>query len=141
MGTSHNSSEINLWDICSQKISAVLEDEKLKKIHKIDFSENGYHLISSSKNCNIVNLWDLRKQSIVKSVEIPEVEGINDIEFDFVGKYIAISAEKSYVFNLKTNELVNLDDTKDCNFMKFDRDMEYILSVSEKGKMIINLIN
>ena len=141
MGTGHTSAEIYLWDITNQKVSAVLENEKMKNTTKIDFSENGYHMLSSSKDSNIVNLWDLRKQDIIKSIEIPNCDSILNAEFDFVGKYIAISAGKSYVFNTKTAELINLDNTKDCNFMKFDRDMEHILSVSSNGAMNVNLLS
>lgn len=140
MGTSHNTSEIYLWDITSQKVSAVLEDEKMSNISNIDFSENGYHMLSSSNDNNIVNLWDLRKQDIIKSIEIPNCQSIKNVEFDYIGKYIAISSGDSYIYNTKSNELINLDDTKECNFVKFDRDMEYILSISCKGDMNINLI-
>ena len=151
MGTGHNNSEILLWDITTQKVSAVLEDEKMKNISKIDFSENGYHMISCSKEMNVVNLWDLRKQDIIKSIEIPQLEcdqGIHNVEFDFVGKYIAISSGRNpYVFNTKSSELVNLNSVNNnnnndlsCNYVKFDRDMEYILSVSENGIMNVDLI-
>ena len=142
MGTGHSSPEIYLWDITTQKVSAVLEQaEKMKNVTKIDFSENGYHMLSSSKDSNIVNLWDLRKQDIIKSIEVPKCESILNAEFDFVGKYIAISAGNSYIFNTKTSELINLDNTKDCNFMKFDRDMEHVLSVSSNGGMNVNLLS
>merc|ERR1711957_682199 len=60
MGTGHSSPEIYLWDITNQKVSAVLENEKMKNTTKIDFSENGYHMLSSSKDSNIVNLWDFK---------------------------------------------------------------------------------
>jgi WD40 repeat protein len=148
MGTGHNSSEILLWDITTQKISAVLEDENMKNVSKLDFSENGYHMISCSREMDIVNLWDLRKQEIIKSIEIPDKnQGIQNAEFDFIGKYIAISSGKNpYIFNTKTSDLINLNNNNnnnsiDCDYMKFDRDMEFILSVSKNGKMNVDLIN
>ena len=146
MGTGHNSSEILLWDITTQKISAVLEDENMKNVSKLDFSENGYHMISCSREMDIVNLWDLRKQEIIKSIEIPDKnQGIQNAEFDFIGKYISISSGKNpYIFNTKTSELINLNNNNnsiDCDYMKFDRDMEFILSVSKNGKMNVDLIN
>jgi WD40 repeat protein len=145
MGTGHNNSEICLWDITTQKISAVLVDEKMKNVNKIDFSENGYHMISCSRDMNVVNLWDLRKQDIIKSIEIHDKKlGIQNAEFDFIGKYIGITSGKNpYIFNTKTSDLINLDDNNslDCEYIKFDRDMEFILSASKNGKMNVDLIS
>ena len=79
-------------------------------------------------------------EPIIKTVEIPQCKGIENVEFDFVGKYIAISSGNSYIFNTKSSELIDLDNTMDCNYMKFDRDMEHILSVSSSGNMNVNLL-
>lgn len=146
MATGHNIPEIYLWDITNQKVSAVLEDTKMPSVSNIDFSENGYHMISSCRESNLINLWDLRKQEVIKSIEIP-LGSVQKAEFDFVGKYIAISAVKgdSYVYSVKSGELIPMEidiDMKgnEFNYMKFDRDMEYVLNVCGNGDMNVNFI-
>jgi len=140
-GTGHNHGLICLWDINSQDVAIKLNSDDSNDILKISFSENGYYFVSTSKNSNVVNLWDLRKQKIIREINLPENSHVENAEFDYFGNSIGICADRSYIYNVKTCELVSeIDSIQNCNFLKFDRDMEYFMTTNFNGDIRTNLI-
>ncbi len=110
-------------------------------ISKICFSENGYYFVSTSLNSNSVNLWDLRKRKIIREIRLPEKSPIEYINFDNFGNTLGICADYSYVYNIKTFELINnIEKSRNCKYIKFDRDMEFFMTANSEGNISTSLI-
>jgi len=141
LGTGHNHGVISLWDMNTQEIALKLSTKEATDISKITFSENGYYFASSSKGSNNVNLWDLRKQKVIREIKLPENSLVANIEFDNFGNSLGICAETSYIYNVKSSELISeIDSNSNCNYIKFDREMEFFMTTNTNGEVLTNLI-
>lgn len=141
LGTGHGHGLISLWDMNTQEIAINLNTNDGRDVSKITFSGNGYYFASSSKNSNTVNLWDLRKQKVIREIKLPEKSLIENIEFDNFGNSLGICADYSYIYNVKSSELLSqIYPNLNCNFIKFDREMEYFISTNSEGEIYTNLI-
>jgi len=141
LGTGHNHGLISLWDMNTQEIAINLNTNDAKDISKITFSENGYYFASAAKSSNSVNLWDLRKQKIIREIKLPEKSLIENIQFDNFGNSLGICADHSYIYNIKSSELISeIDPNLNCNYIKFDREMEYFMTTNYEGEILTNLI-
>lgn len=141
MGTGHNHGVISLWDMNTQEIAINLNTNEANDISKITFSENGYYFASASKGSNSVNLWDLRKQKIIREIKLPKKSLVANIEFDNFGNSLGICADNSFIYNVKSSELISeIDSNSKCNYIKFDREMEFFMTANIDGEVLTNLI-
>lgn len=141
LGTGHNHGLISLWDFNTQEIAINLNTNEAKDIKKISFSENGYYFASSSKDSNSVNLWDLRKQKVIREIKLPENSLVSDIQFDNFGNSLGICAENSYVYNVKSSELISeIDSNTNCNHIRINREMEFFMTSNIDGNITTSLI-
>lgn len=141
LGTGHNHGLISLWDMNTQEIAINLNTNDSNGVSKISFSENGYYFASASKGSNSVNLWDLRKQKVIREIKLPENSLIMDIQFDNFGNSLGICAENSYIYNVKSSELISqIDSNLNCNYIRFDREMEFFMTSNINGDISTNLI-
>lgn len=125
----------------TQEIAINLKTNEAKEISKITFSENGYYFASASKCSNTVNLWDLRKQKVIREIKLPENSLVADVEFDNFGNSLGICADKSFIYNVKSSELISeIDSSSNCNYIKFDREMEFFMTANTNGEILTNLI-
>jgi pre-mRNA-processing factor 19 len=94
LGIGCSDGKVVIWDLRAGKIASVLQGHTDQPILSIAFSENGYHVASSSNNDTIL-LWDLRKQKVVAQISATNEgeEGnsllITSMAFCPIGKYIA----------------------------------------------------
>jgi len=100
--------KVALWDLKTQKLASVLEGATDSKITALSFSENGYHVATSTIG-GTVTIWDLRKQNIIATHSTPTTpttnnetddqtepnttepksNGVHSLAFCPTGKYIA----------------------------------------------------
>jgi pre-mRNA-processing factor 19 len=83
---------IKLWDVKSQQNVANLSGHN-GSIKSLYFSENGYHLATTSGSDSHVKFWDLRKQTNFYSLEIGS--GIGNVRFDHSGRYVGVAHENN----------------------------------------------
>lgn len=83
--------------------------ETLGEIQSMNFSENGYFFVVSSKNSKDVKVWDLRKQEVVGVLE-SENGGINEVIFDPSANFVAVLGNDVRVFNNKSWNLLKVYD-------------------------------
>lgn len=97
---------IKLWDLKTATSAAGLEHSHKTPLKSINFSENGYHLCSSSSS--ELTIWDLRKLSILHTLEFDAP--VLSAKFDHSGKYLAAltSAGESGVVKIYTPKKMEL---------------------------------
>lgn len=76
---------IRIWDVKEQKNVHSFEGHSAP-ISCVAFSENGYHMASSSAD-NTVKIWDLRKLAEFKSISCSD--RVSALSFDHSGKFLA----------------------------------------------------
>lgn len=93
-----------VWDLKTQKIDSTLKcnDDK-NSIDSIAFSENGYHLATSSSSSPTLLVWDLRKMKTVATIDNSQSSGddkdgggtgnVRSVAFDPDGTHLAYSGE------------------------------------------------
>jgi WD40 repeat protein len=90
---------VRLWDL--KTCTSVANMSTATPVISIDFSENGYHLATSTSDS--AQIWDLRKLAILHSVPVAGA----CVRFDASGKYVAFGAGAGIsVFTAKKLELV-----------------------------------
>jgi pre-mRNA-processing factor 19 len=92
---------IHLWDLKSQSRAASL-DGHVGPVQALAFSENGYHLASSSEGESCVRLWDLRKLTNFHTIHLARDAGDRPIlgsalAFDDSGQFLAVGTSNGTV--------------------------------------------
>lgn len=132
LATGDKNGSIQLWDIPNETSVINLEGHE-NQINSICFSENGYHMASSSKDGNIVKLWDLRKTNQSLTIELENKIKINKVKFDPTGHNLAVAEDDLRLINCKNvNEqiLISNNSQKCILDMKFEKDFGFLASVS-----------
>lgn len=94
--------KVEIWDLKSQKLGSTIQTSGQASIHKLVFSENGYHIASSASD-GTVTVWDLRKQKIITTIKSSESNTPHTLAFDPYGKFLAYgsSAEEVTIAGVK----------------------------------------
>lgn len=83
----------------------------------------------------------MRKRKVIREIRLPEYSYVENIEFDNFGNTLGICSNSSFIYNVKTCELINeIDNNRKCNYIKFDRDMEYFMTANTDGNIFTSLI-
>lgn len=120
-----------MWDLTTQNVVATFEAHK-NEINGLTFSENGVYFASSSFKENVVNIWDLRKSQTIRKIELPENFEIRSIKFDHSGTYLGIAGTTTYIYHMKTWNLVAefKENTDIVTDIKFGKDSKYFATTS-----------
>jgi len=109
----------------------------LGKVNKIDFSENGYHMLLTGKS-NLVEVWDLRNSEEV-SKEVSVGGKVREACFDNSGRYMLVADENLHFFDTKKfNNFCNIDVGVDkMSVLKFGKFSSRIVCADEEGGLKI----
>jgi len=99
LGVGTTEGKLKIWDLKTQKLAQTLEGHE-GSVTSLCFSENGYHVVSSSSSGEVL-VWDLRKGKTIKTLnqkeESDDTSSIGAVccaAFDPSGRYLAYGGEK-----------------------------------------------
>ncbi|KAI8899762.1 WD40-repeat-containing domain protein [Globomyces pollinis-pini] len=140
LGTGSEDSVFRLWDLKSRVMATALNGHT-GPISSISFSENGYHLATTSSSDSFVKFWDLRKLSEFHTLQmdIPDgFQGVNKVRFDNSGKYVGVThGPKISLYTVKKwDEIVTYENHNAAvtDFV-FGPDAQYLVSSSTERKV------
>lgn len=105
LGTGSEDACVRLWDLKSRVVAAEFTGHT-GPISSLNFSENGYHLCTTSSTDALVKFWDLRKLSEFYSLPITlngDGTGVARARFDQSGKYVGVAYDQCVRYFFKTD--------------------------------------
>mmetsp|Transcript_67046 Transcript_67046/g.131501 ORF Transcript_67046/g.131501 Transcript_67046/m.131501 type:complete len:522 (+) Transcript_67046:38-1603(+) len=92
LGLGGGSGNAEVWDMKTQTmIHAFADGHGGHDVSSIDFSENGYYMVSTSHAAGgEVKLWDLRKLTNLSTLALPGGKGGCSVKFDLSGTFLGI---------------------------------------------------
>lgn len=88
LGAGSSQGQVVIYDVKTNKIATEFKGHN-SEISSVAFSENGYHLATSSLNDHFVKFWDLRKLTEFQSLQFEH--GVQKVKFDHSGKYVGVA--------------------------------------------------
>jgi len=94
--------DVQIWDICNQKVAANLAQAHPGGISSLCFSENGFYFVTGGSDS--LKLWDLRKLADPRVYNFESNFNLSSLSIDYSGKYLATAGNEIRLFKTKTLE-------------------------------------